>query len=835
QVVAVDEDAEDNGDITYSLKSNEWLDLFSINPKTGVIYTKPQDLDPEEDYDLMVEASDAGQPQKSSSCLVAINVVSVPLSSPNAPIILESPSSTITVVETDPVGHHVKLVNAEDKDGDRLWFDLTGGNSDYMFTISRDSGSIMLAGHLDAETKDLYNLTVSVTDGVHLVSCQIIIRVLDVNDNRPSFSLPLYEVEITENTSPGTTFFTLTATDPDIDQHLTYTLLNTAHISSLEKFSVNPTTGDIVLQQYLDREVGGEHTLTVMVKDRITPIKKDYARVIISVLDYNDHAPEFLVEQYKGTVMETAVSGTRVMQVLAVDHDKGANGHITYSIVSGNIDGVFSLDASTGVISLTNHVDRQEMPEYWLAVRATDNGAPPKHSHVNVNIIVKMAEEAPPRFKNSDAVFEVRENARVGDYVGVLEVESHLGVVFTILSLGHLPFSINPATGILAIDAPLDYEIMQSYNFTVTAVSMNKRESSMSVCVNIVDQNDNIPYFSKKVFTGHISEAALINSVVLEDDNTPLVIKARDHDSGMNAKLIYSILDDDVKNNFTIDSSTGSIRTVGPLNHEDVSVVKFSVSVQDSGSPSLTASTTAHVTITITDINDVPPNFLKEYYNTTVFTPTFKDVSVVHLNATDLDFDGTSILEYGIADGNKDKKFEIHGGTGLITVRDPEELSGVYHLKATVSDGEFESSTSVNIHIESLPSNGLRFSQDKYFAAIEENSTAVARVTMVQVLGTALNEHLKFSILNPSAIFMIGETSGVIHTTGKPLDREQTDNYLLIIEVESLFQKSVTRVAHVQVHVVILDKNDNNPIFVNTPYYGVVSVDAKKGQQVFRV
>lgn len=55
-----------------------------------------------------------------------------------------------------------------------------------------------------------------------------------------------------------------------------------------------------------------------------------------------------------------------------------------------------------------------------------------------------------------------------------------------------------------------------------------------------------------------------------------------------------------------------------------------------------------------------------------------------------------------------------------------------YFFQATVNDGEFESSTSVNIHIESLPSSGLRFSQDKYFAAIEENSTAVARVTMVK-------------------------------------------------------------------------------------------------------
>lgn len=40
-----------------------------------------------------------------------------------------------------------------------------------------------------------------------------------------------------------------------------------------------------------------------------------------------------------------------------------------------------------------------------------------------------------------------------------------------------------------------------------------------------------------------------------------------------------------------------------------------------------------------------------------------------------------------------------------------------------------------------------------------------------------------FRILNPTDMFIIGDTSGVIETTGKPFDREVQDNYLLIVEV----------------------------------------------------
>ncbi|KAG7169023.1 fat-like cadherin-related tumor suppressor-like, partial [Homarus americanus] len=824
RVVAVDEDEDDNGDISYHIESTKWHDLFKVHQKTGVISAKAG-LDPREDYEFTVQAIDNGRPQKSNSCLVLINLVPVLKTSPNAPVMLDQPEVRVTVLESDPIGHHVTLIEAQDDDGDQLWFDIIGGDEENMFTVGRDTGGVMVAGHLDAEQKSTYNLTISVTDGVHVVTTQLIVSVLDVNDYRPAFSEPTYEVEVGENTAPGTTIFTLTASDPDSDQHLTFTLINTAHISSATKFRVSSTSGDIVLYEPLDREVQEEHILTVGVKDGIPPTKGDYARVIIKVHDYNDHAPQFLATLYNGTVTETATIGTTVAEVIAVDRDKGANGHIMYSIVSGNIGGVFSLDPETGIISLARAVDRQEMPEYWLAVRGSDNGSPPRHSHVNVNIHVKIANSAPPRFLKKVYVFEVSESSHVGDYLGVLEAESRLGVVFSFIGESRRnPFAINPASGMVSLDIPVDYEEVQSYNFTVLAASMNGQEATAQLIINIRDENDNPPYFTQSSYSGHISEAAAVNSVVLMEDNSPLVISARDKDSDQNSNLVFTILEEEARMYFTIDSSTGAIRTVAPLDHEVISEVSFSVKVHDNGQPRLCASTTAAVAITITDINDVPPRFLLQ-----------EDVSVVQLNATDLDFDGKANLEYEIADGNKDGMFMVNSKTGLITVNNSNNLATHYQLKVTVNDGQFASSAAVNIYVEPIPRTGLRFSEDKYFAAVEENSTRVDKVSMVHVLGSNLNEHLRFSILNPTDMFTIGDTSGVIQTTGNPFDREVQDNYLLIIEVRSVVHTTPARVAHVQVHVVVTDKNDNAPIFVNTPYYGVISVDAKKHQVVFRV
>ena len=63
--------------------------------------------------------------------------------------------------------------------------------------------------------------------------------------------------------------------------------------------------------------------------------------------------------------------------------------------------------------------------------------------------------------------------------------------------------------------------------------------------------------FSRTAYEGHISEAAAINSVVLQSGNSPLVISARDKDTEQNANLVFSILEDEAKAYFAIDSSTG--------------------------------------------------------------------------------------------------------------------------------------------------------------------------------------------------------------------------------------------------------------------------------------
>lgn len=172
----------------------------------------------------------------------------------------------------------------------------------------------------------------------------------------------------------------------------------------------------------------------------------------------------------------------------------------------------------------------------------------------------------------------------------------------------------------------------------------------------------------------------------------------------------------------------------------------------------------------------------------------------------------------------------------IIIFRDVERIGPSYKLHVRASDGKYSKVAYVNILVETSENFGLTFQKSVYEGSISENSTKITTVTVVNVLGSVLNEHIEFRILNPTDMFRIGLTSGAIQTTGKSFDREVRDNYELIVEARSNSpENEKPKIAHVIVNVTVLDINDNCPMFVNLPYYAVVSVDDPKGSVITKV
>lgn len=237
-------------------------------------------------------------------------------------------------------------------------------------------GEIKTSVVLDRELRDAYRLLAQATDGGgRWCRAEVKLKVTDVNDNPPVFTQAQYSTSIYEDTVPKALLSRTPAIDPDEGDTLrfssssfrlankqtnkqprfpdfsgpgrivTYSLVDDAGGS----FSIDKTSGILVLERFLDREVQSAYQVTVRASDRGAPTRlSSFANVTVTILDVNDNPPVFEHRDQLVTVPEDVALGTEVLRVHAASKDIGTNAEITYSIRSGNEHGKFHVHPRTG-------------------------------------------------------------------------------------------------------------------------------------------------------------------------------------------------------------------------------------------------------------------------------------------------------------------------------------------------------------------------------------------------------------------------------------------------------------------------------------------------------
>lgn len=500
---------------------------------------------------------------------------------------------------------------------------------------------------------------------------------------------------------------------------------------------------------------------------------------------------------------------------------------------TGNNGDAFHIEPVLGIITVAHDLDLSSIGQYILTVRATDNGFPPLSTTAVVHISVTLSDNAAPKFPQNEYQAEIKENVVVGTSVTTVTAVSHSTLTYDIKQ-GNTDrvFQINPYSGVITTQKSPDYETAPSFTLTVQAINMAGMVSIATLVIQIRDENDNPPVFQQLHYHGSISEGAPVNSVVLNSDDLPLVIKATDADCNQNALLVYQIIEETAKMFFTVDSGTGSIRTIANLDHETLGTFYFHVHVRDKGKPQLTAESPTEVTIQVIDTNDTPPCFNQNTYETVMLLPTYVGVEVLQVSAIDPDKDASTELTYSLTDGVLEH-FAIKPSSGVIIVKQTNFSKEQFRFSVRVSDGKFSSTALVNILVCDTLDSGLSFTHNVYSSTIQENVANITKVAVVHAVGNRLNEPLKYTLLNGGTCFRIRPTSGVILTTGVPLDREEKELYELVVEAKR--EHDHLHVARVLVRVQVVDVNDNVPVFIGLPYYAAVQVEAEPGSPVFRV
>ncbi|NWW07816.1 PCDGH protein, partial [Oreocharis arfaki] len=403
-----DRDSGANGEVRCSLDGGIPNPSFALamKEKPGgkkqpeLVLERALDREKQSSIDLVLTVVDSGEPARSGTVQVRINVTDL---NDNAPVFSKSVYEARVAENLSP-GSLVLQVRATDADAGtngRISFSF-GNVPDYvpsLFAIDSDSGEVRTVSPLDFEEKKKYVFGLEATDGGGLTDhCEVQLDITDENDNAPEITIRSVSSPVPEDAPIGTVVALLNVNDPDAGENGQVS----CELSSEAPLSIVASSGGsykVVTASALDREQASEHRVTVVARDRGRPALSSSTEVVLEVSDVNDNAPVFEEAWYSAYVAENNAAGALVLRVQARDADAGANGRVSYWLAGGSAGAaaLVSVEARSGALYAQRSLDYEQCREFAVAVRAQDGGAPARSSTATVRVFVLDRNDNAPR------------------------------------------------------------------------------------------------------------------------------------------------------------------------------------------------------------------------------------------------------------------------------------------------------------------------------------------------------------------------------------------------------------------------------------------------------
>ena len=511
--------------------------------------------------------------------------------------------------------------------------------------------------------------------------------------------------------------------------------------------------------------------------------------VVVTFTNVND-AP--VMNSGTFSVAENATLGTTVGFASSTDPDIGDTRN--YTIVSGNTNGAFGINAGSGEIVVLNPaaLDYEVLTSFSLTIEVADSNGASSTAVVTINV-TNVSDNSISAISDVDAASEIiAENSSNGTVVGITALATDADapdtIGYTLTDDAGGRFAIDSVTGVITVanGAALDYEVATSHNITVRADSTDGSFSTRTFLIQLTNVNE--------AGVSAISDLnASANSVAENSGNgTTVGYTAFASDPDSTDSISYT-LDDNAGGRFAIDSVTGIVTVADGLLLDREAAVAHTIIVRATSTDSSIA--VLSVDISLIDVNEFAISTLADVdaaANIVAELSLQGTLTGITVFASDADAT-TNTITYAL-DDDAGGRFQIDSVTGVITVGTSAidyETASSYTVtaRATSADGGTRPVV-ITINITDVNESGISVVTDNNASVnfVQENA-ATGTLTGITALATDPDgtDSITYSLdNNAGGRFQIDSLTGVVTVAnGTLLDRETSASHSIIIRATS--------------------------------------------------
>ncbi|EPQ20282.1 Protocadherin-16 [Myotis brandtii] len=851
---ASDPDVGANGQLQYRILDGDPSGAFVLDLASGEFGTmRPLDREVEPAFQLRIEARDGGQPALSATLLVTVTVLDANDHAPAFPV----PAYSVEVPEDAPAGTLLLQLQAHDPDaganGHVTYY--LGAGAAGAFLLEPSSGELRTATALDREQCSSYSFSVSAVDGAAAgplsTTVPVTITVRDVNDHAPTFPTSPLRLRLPRPgpslSTPTLALATLRAEDRDAGANasILYRLAGTPPPGT----TVDSYTGEIRVTRAPVGLGPRDRVLFIVATDLGRPARSATGVVIVGLQGESERGPRFPRASGEAVLRENAPPGTPIASPKAV-HTGGSNGPITYSILSGNEKGTFSIQPNTGAITVRSAegLDFEANPRLRLVLQAESGGA---FAFSVLTLTLQDANDNAPRFLQPHYVAFLPESRPLEG--PLLQVEADdldqgpSGQISYSLAASQPArglFHVDPASGTITTTAILDREIWAETRLVLMATDRGSPAlvGSATLTVMVIDTNDNRPTIPQP-WELQVSEDALLGSEIAQ-------VTGNDVDSG--PVLWYVLSSSGPQDPFSVGRYGGRVSLTGPLDFEQCDRYHLQLLAHDGPHEGR-----ANLTVLVEDVNDNAPVFSQSLYQVTLLEHTPPGSAILSVSATDRDSGANGHISYHLASPAEGFSVDPNNGTLFTTagtVALGHEGLGVVDVVLEARDhgmpGRAARAT-VHVQLQDQNDHAPSFTLPHYRVAVTEDlppGSTLLTLEATDADGSRTHATVDYSIVsgNRGRVFQLeprlaeaGESGGLgPQALGclvllEPLDFESLTQYNLTVAAADRGQPP--RSSAVPVTVTVLDVNDNPPVFTRASYRVAVSEDTPVGAELLHV